>query len=444
VSGGTSPFAVRGVIEGFYGRPWNHDQRLDMIRFIGRHGMNTFAYAPKDDPLLRREWRTRYTGADLERLRELVSTARSNGVDFLFCLSPGLSIRYSSADDRTALLAKLDSVAALGVDFFGLLVDDIPMELQHQPDRDAYADLADAHVSLIGHVFDHLGPNRRLVVCPTVYCGRGDEDYIRRLGAGMDPRVDLFWTGRAIVSPTLDLLDAAIFMRATNRPPTYWDNYPVNDVAMTHELHIGPYRGRDPHLHRFATGVIANAMERVESSKIAIATIADYLRDPEAYEPEASWQRAIREVAGEADAEAFRLFADNVRSSALDQEDAPLVTAAIAAFRFQAAYGDRARAAGELTATAARLARAADHLLRGQPRNAALVAEARPWIESFEVGAQALRCMAQLAAEDRLAADAAAELRPYLDRLRGARRRVFGDVLDMTLDELISDGGGLT
>ena len=78
-----------------------------------------------------------------------------------------------------------------------------------------------SHVSLIGHVFDQLGPNRRLVVCPTVYCGRGDEDYIQRLGAGMDPRVDLFWTGRAIVSPTLDLLDAATFTRAANRkPPT--------------------------------------------------------------------------------------------------------------------------------------------------------------------------------------------------------------------------------
>ena len=211
---------------------------------------------------------------------------------------------------------------------------------------------------------------------------------------------------------------------------------------MTHELHIGPYRGRDRHLYRFATGVIANAMERVESSKIAIATIADYLGDPEGYDPEASWQRAIREVAGEADAEAFGLFADNVRSSALAQEDAPLVTAAIAAFQFQAEYGDRARAAAGLTATAERLGRAADQLLRGVPHNAALINEARPWIESFEVGAQAMGCLARLAAEDRLAAYAATELRPYLDRLRSARRRVFGDVLDMTLDELTSNGGG--
>lgn len=54
---GGSPFAVRGVIEGFYGRPWTHEQRLGLIEFIGARGMNTFVYAPKDDPLVRREWR---------------------------------------------------------------------------------------------------------------------------------------------------------------------------------------------------------------------------------------------------------------------------------------------------------------------------------------------------------------------------------------------------
>ena len=60
--------------------------------------------------------------------------------------------------------------------------------------------------------------------------------------------MDLFWTGRAICSPTLDLDDAQRFAATTGRPPLFWDNYPVNDVAMGFELHIGPYRGRDPQL----------------------------------------------------------------------------------------------------------------------------------------------------------------------------------------------------
>ena len=114
--------------------------------------MNTFVYAPKDDPLVRRAWREAYTGDDLQRLTELVERCAAHGVDFVYCLSPGLSIRYSDPGDIEALSAKFASVAALGVRTFGLLLDDIPTDLQHQADRAAFADLAGAHVHLVNQV----------------------------------------------------------------------------------------------------------------------------------------------------------------------------------------------------------------------------------------------------------------------------------------------------
>ena len=95
-----SPFAVRGVIEGFYGNPWSHAQRLDLVAFISRHGMNTFVYGPKDDPLVRRDWRLPYDGPDLARMGELIDACRHHGIDFVYCLSPGLSIRYASDRGR--------------------------------------------------------------------------------------------------------------------------------------------------------------------------------------------------------------------------------------------------------------------------------------------------------------------------------------------------------
>jgi hyaluronoglucosaminidase len=433
---GAPTFAVRGVIEGFYGRPWTHDQRLELIEFIAARGMNTFVYAPKDDPLVRREWRSAYDGPDLARLAELVEHGGRHAVDVVYCLSPGLSIQYSSAADIDALIAKLESIVELGVRRFGLLLDDIPLELQHAPDRAAFGDLVEAHIALIGRVFERLGPGRGLVVCPTVYCGYGDEDYLTRLGRGVDPRVDLFWTGRAICAATLDLADAATFARSAGRPATYWDNYPVNDVAMGHELHVGPYRGRDPHLWRFATGIVANGMELFESSKIAFATIADYLASPVTYDPETSWRVALRDVVGEPDAAAYRLFADNVRSSCLCADDAPIVSRALASFAFRAAQADGPAAAVELGALADRLLAAAHHLLRGPVANRAIVDEGRPWIEAFETGAQALRRIADLAATGRLESDGPAELLHYLEALRRARVRVFGDALEMALVDL--------
>ncbi len=400
-------------------------------------GMNSFVYGPKDDPLLRRDWRVPYDGEWLARLSDLVACCRDHTLRFTWCVSPGLSMRYSDPGDLDALSAKLASVAGLGVDSFGLLLDDIPGELQHARDRAAFADLADAHLHVVRTVARRLPAGAHLVVCPTVYRGTGTEDYLVRLATGIDPRIDLFWTGREVCSPVLDLADAAVFTRSTLRPPLYWDNYPVNDVAMTYELHIGPYRGRDPLLWRSAVGVVANGMELFEASRIPFATIADYLRDPGGYDPEASWQRAIRDVVGEADAEAFALFADNVRSSCLADEDAPIVGRALGRLVFALDQeSDVVGAAADLRELADRLLAAAERLLGDGVTNRALMDECRPWLAGFELGARALGRIATLAVEGRLAIDGAAELRPFLIRLRRARVRVFGDVLEMTLSDL--------
>lgn len=436
---GSPAFAERGIVEGFYGRPWSHEQRLDMIRFIGARGMNRFVYAPKDDPLMRREWARPYDAADLERIAELVATGAQHGVEFVYCISPGLSIRYSSASDTEALVAKLATVRELGVRRFGLLLDDIPPRLQHDADLAAFESLAQAQTLLANTVFARLreaDAAATLAVCPTEYWGRGDEPYITELGGALDRHIDLFWTGRAICSPYLDVVDAERFARATGRPPLYWDNYPVNDVAMGHELHVGPYRGRAATLDTASGGVIANGMALFESSKIAFATVADYLWSPRDYDPEMSWAVALRDVVGDADVEAYRDFAENVRSSCLSADDAPQVTRALEDHAFATLVGDPTGAAAAVVPLAAQLRSSADHLLSGRCRNTALITEARPWLESFELGVRALEIIGAMTLTDRLATDGPSALRPLLAEYRSRGRRVFGDVLDMTLDDL--------
>ena len=65
--------------------------------------------------------------------------------------------------------------------------------------------------------------------------------------------------------------------------------------------------------------------------------------------------------------------------------------------------------------------------------------EARPWIQTFETGAHALQCLARLAAEDKPRSEWGRALKPYLSEMRETRWRVFGDVLDMTLDDLVGE-----
>ncbi len=431
-----SPFAVRGVIEGFYGHPWTHEQRLALIDFVGARGMNEFVYSPKDDPLLRDRWRTHYQTDALERLRQLAERCHANDMTFAWCISPGLSIRYSDPDDVATLLARIDRVLGTGVDRVGLFFDDIRTELQYPADREAFGDLETAQATVANQVREALPSHVPLIVCPTLYWGRGTEPSLARLADSLEPSIDLFWTGRAICAPALDLDDARVFEQTAGRPPTYWDNYPVNDVAMGYELHIGPYRRRDPELWRASRGIVANAMELYEASRIPLATIADFLADPAGYEPEASWRRAMRDVVGEQDLDAFALFADNVRSSCLEDGDAFILDDVLRRAVFELEYGDASVAVAELRELADRLLAAAEHLLRGPVQNRALMAEIRPWLVAFEIGAEALSAVADLAVAGRLDEDGPAVLAPFLIRLRRARVRVFGDAMEMTLSVL--------
>ena len=47
-----------GVIEGFFGRPWPHRERLAAVAFLAKAGYDFYLYAPKADARLRRHWRS--------------------------------------------------------------------------------------------------------------------------------------------------------------------------------------------------------------------------------------------------------------------------------------------------------------------------------------------------------------------------------------------------
>ena len=131
VDGAAASIPLRGIVEGFYGQPWTQAVRLDMLQFCAGNGLNAYIYAPKDDPYHRAKWRQPYPAADCARLQELVRAAQAGGVHFIFAVSPGLDISYEgeAADrDRELLLAKLDSMYALGVRDFAIFFDDILAE----------------------------------------------------------------------------------------------------------------------------------------------------------------------------------------------------------------------------------------------------------------------------------------------------------------------------
>src|SRR3569832_206245 len=95
--------SIRGTIEGFYGPPWSHGQRRDHLRFSADVGLNTYVYAPKDDPYHRRPWREPYPAAELARIADLAGMATGLGLRFVHALHPALSMRFDDDTERRVL-----------------------------------------------------------------------------------------------------------------------------------------------------------------------------------------------------------------------------------------------------------------------------------------------------------------------------------------------------
>jgi len=437
-------FPIRGVIEGFYGTPWTHEERMDMLRFLKRHDFNAYFYSPKDDPYLRERWQDPHPEETIRNIRELLGEAE--GIRFTYCLSPGLSMEYANPLHVERLLEKYRRMFELGVRHFGLLFDDIPMQLMHAEDRVRFEHLADAHAQTILKVWEAMNrweESVSLVVCPTLYNGMGDEPYIRDLGRRLPKEIHLFWTGRFVCSPFLTEGDAIRFTEHTGHRPLFWDNYPVNDLAMANELHIGPLLHRDPHLYLHAEGFVANAMEYAESSKIPLITIADYLRDPEGYDPAASWRKAVEEVAGETDSPYFLQFADNVRSSFLNELESPRLLDVFQEFRFHFQHGDQRSAIRELKQCFLEMEQTACYLL-DQMNNRKLSREVRGWLEKYwhwsKVGQFAAALIEEgVRGRTALAVYHLLRLKQWLRRTERLPQKVCGNVMKMFVDAVLQE-----
>ena len=313
-------FAVRGYIEGFYGTPWSHENRKSVMKLMAKNRMNTVYYAPKDDLYHREKWREKYPEDELAKLKELVDCSKEYFMDFYWCIAPGLSVKYSDKTEFEAMINKTKQLYSIGIKCFGLLLDDIDEELAFDDDKAVFGETVNAHIELINRYYSALkeiDSSIRPTVCPTLYHGKGNEYYISKLGKNIPATVSVFWTGRDICSRELTSPEAVKFIENTYHKPLYWDNYPVNDCSMFNEMHISPIIGRDPDLNKYSEGIISNCMEYAECSKIPLITFADYLWDSENYNPQKSWEGAIKQVIGKEDADTFIVFADHLYTSCL-------------------------------------------------------------------------------------------------------------------------------
>jgi hyaluronoglucosaminidase len=383
--GFVTQFPYRGVIEGYYGPPYTHADRLWWIDKLARWQMNLYVHAPKSDALHRQAWRTPYPVEQLREFSALLERGAAQGVEVGFALSPGLSITYSSVSDLRSLETKLLKFRELGARFFALCLDDVPTHLPEEADRRAFPSLAHAHVSLAHAVQAALGPGCRLLFVPTDYLGVAPTEYLETLGGTLSPTIEVAWTGRTVVSPEIRSGEAAQRAATLRRRLVVWDNVPVADGPMRSMLHLGPFARRDPTLPEHVCGFLLNVMQHAHASAVTVHTASAYLRNPGNYDPERAWSEALQELGAGAEA-AFTDFAAAHRFSPLHPRDRdPTLEACFSELRGRILGGnDPGPTFGALRGLLERRLAVAEQLRTGLV-DRKLASEIEPWIESHQL-----------------------------------------------------------
>ena len=425
---------VRGVIEGFYGPAWTDSQIADQLRFYGASKLNTFVYSAKGDPYLRDQWQDLYPADQLAALGNLATLAQAEHVNFVYALSPGLSICYSDPTDLAELEAKDQQLWDAGVRQFALFFDDIGSGFNCAADQTQFGSspdpLAAAQAYLInafvaGFIDTHPGA-QPLVTVPTDYSGTADSAYRDVWKAQLDSSVLVYWTGVGVIPATITAAQAQQVAGEFGHKILVWDNYPVNDYQPT-RLFLGPLVGRAADLSTQVAGFTSNPMQEAAPSTIPEFTTADYTWNPAAYsaDPDGAWNAGIEGYGGRA-ASALAVFAANNQSTPRigTQPESPELTGLISAFQtaYQADAGPGITPA--LRAAAARLAAGWARIAGSAAAIDALlphrdfVSQAGPWLEKFraygQAGVAAVRLLlATKAGQSAAAAAATAQLQRF-------------------------------
>lgn len=268
--------------------------------------MNTYIYAPKDDPYHKDQWRTPYPDDKAEEIRQLAAESEKDNVSFCWSAHPGYGFNYNTDDDYNALIAKFEQLYSLGVRQFGISYDDLSGYVS-----------GTNHANIINRVnrefVQEKGDVKPLIVVATRYCnswGSSMTTYFKPFMETLDEDVVVMCTGSDTMSAiTKESYEWPKTQTGVDRDLASWWNYPVNDYCEGN-LMMAPLEILHTDVDNLS-GFFLNPMCQAEASKVAIFSGADYSWNVGGFACMDSWKRAIEELVPEA-SEAFLRFADNL------------------------------------------------------------------------------------------------------------------------------------
>jgi hypothetical protein len=199
--------------------------------------------------------------------------------------------------------------ASAGVRHLAVSFDGQPKELRELSDIFAYGrSAAPAHLDLARHVAAAQSPDVALWLRPAADSDDQWADESTAYGAefqrglsAIPAGVGIVWAGPKERSPAITRADlAAARARVAGRPLLLADGFPGNDNGANDAmaLLLGALRGREAGIRDVVAGYLVAPGTPLGGSRLSLLTIAEFLRDPESYDPEKAAARAVLKLAG--------------------------------------------------------------------------------------------------------------------------------------------------
>ncbi|MCF0176440.1 MAG: beta-N-acetylglucosaminidase domain-containing protein [Bacteroidales bacterium] len=333
----------RGVIEGYYGVPYNADVTKDLFSFMARYKMNSYMYGAKSDPYHSHKWAEAYPDsitADQQKigmlssgmLREIVEASHRNKVNFIWAIHPGAAFTDPNADDVVdRIMSKFQKMYDLGVRQFGVFVDDIGVPVD-QPTLELNAqrlsEVQNAVEERWNKVYDSPADTVKPVnFVPQLYAYSWVSAETRQLFYNSlgktHPQCVIYITGANVWSVP-NSHDLEVVSKELGRGLAWWWNYPCNDNDMTKLFVRDTYANfadekwidndaKLPARLEGASALISNPMQQGAASKIALFGVGDYGWNNAAFDNESDYKAALKAVVGREKADDFEYLSQFLR-----------------------------------------------------------------------------------------------------------------------------------
>ncbi|MDD5676540.1 MAG: beta-N-acetylglucosaminidase domain-containing protein [Kiritimatiellae bacterium] len=214
--------------------------------------------------------------------------------------------RCKNEDDFQAMLKHALFAAELGGNF-SLHFDDMRFPL-HPDDVKDFGSAKEADIYLLNKLHKALKekyPQARMLFCPPFYWGPGAcpytenrEEYLKALGARTPKDMGIDWTGPAVKSSKIDSSQTKWIADLIQRKPLFYQNILFNHA-------YGYYYCPDPipawpewHYAGFFEEVEAYMLNGGGQFLLPMLTLADFLWNPKAYDPEQSAAEITKHMFG--------------------------------------------------------------------------------------------------------------------------------------------------